>query len=86
MTLLHVHGAGHVARVEQSSAHVVKVGARRAKPAHTATWARRTLTVCDNKKRGEKWDNCVFGDSNVSHRRPQDFCSVVRVAEVGGRS
>jgi len=46
MTLLHVRGAGHVARVQQGSAHAVKVGERRAKPAHTTMWARRTLTAC----------------------------------------
>ena len=40
MTLLHVYGAGHVARVEQCLAHGVKGGARCAKSAHMAMWAR----------------------------------------------
>ena len=46
MTLLRVCGAGHIARAEQGAAHSVKVGARRAKPAHRAIWAWRTLTAC----------------------------------------
>ena len=40
MILLRVCGAGHVARAEQGAAHAVKVGAWRAKPAHTAMRAR----------------------------------------------
>ncbi len=46
MPLLHVCGAGHVARAEQGAARAVKVGARCAKPAHRTTWAWRTLTAC----------------------------------------
>jgi hypothetical protein len=46
MTLLHVCGAGHVARVEQGSARAVKGGAQCAKPTHMEKWARRTLTAC----------------------------------------
>lgn len=46
MALLHVCGAGHVARAEQGAARAVKDGARRAKHAHTAMWAWRTLTAC----------------------------------------
>ena len=37
-------------------AHAVKVGARRAKPAHTRLWARRTLTVCDTANSGDSYD------------------------------
>jgi len=53
MTLLHHCDAGQVARAEQSHADVVKGGARRAKPAHTALWARRALTVCDTANSGD---------------------------------
>jgi hypothetical protein len=63
MILLRVCGAGRVARAEQGAAHSVKVGARRAKPAHTAMWARRTLTVCDHLIDGdvqEQIRRCVF--------------------------
>jgi hypothetical protein len=47
----------------QGAAHAVKVGEWRTKPAHTAMWARRTLTVCDHLIGGdvqEQIRRCVF--------------------------
>ena len=54
----------------------VKVGARRAKRAHTAMWARRTLTVCDNANSGQQVIACSRCEQSPEARQSA-VCDVV---------
>jgi hypothetical protein len=53
MTLLHVCGAGHVARVEQGATCAVKVGAARQARPHRNVGAANLDGVCDNLSGGD---------------------------------